>query len=73
MSHFVFGPDWRHKDGLTLCVECVYPYSGLHCDNPGCRVNLSPTRLAEVDTAHARKIAEETERARIHKIRARYR
>ena len=73
MSRFVYGPDWQHEDGTSLCVECVYPYRGLRCDNTGCRTQLSSKRLAEVDARIERERMEENERKRIRSIRTRFR
>ena len=71
MTGIVFDSNGRDPSGWAVCSECAYPYRGLRCENPGCRVNMSPEAQAREDARLARAKAHEEEWQRILAIQRR--
>ena len=64
----IFDANGRDANGFACCAVCGYPHREPMCHNPGCRSNMAPDKLAEIDARTAKKAAQKAERDLIREI-----
>jgi hypothetical protein len=72
MSGIQFDSEGRDPNGARNCGSCGYAFIEPKCPNPGCRLNMSAVRIAEVEATAAKHRAEDAERAKIRRIQSNY-